>query len=139
MTFKNCICFQLGKTQKKITRKYREKISDLDLTHGQFFMLIALYEDDGVLPSVLAEKTCQDRATTTGLIDRLERDGWIERKPSNRDRRTLGIHLSAKAQQFKEEILKIFEGVNSTFTSLFTIEEWQTFMGFLDKLDIVEK
>lgn len=34
-------------------------------------------EEEGLLPSELAEKTAQDRAAITGLLDRLEKDGWL--------------------------------------------------------------
>jgi DNA-binding MarR family transcriptional regulator len=59
---------------------YREENASYRLTHGQLFMMVAIMEEDKLLPSELADKTAQDRSTTTGLLDRLEKDGWIERR-----------------------------------------------------------
>ena len=80
MPFQDCICFRLGKAARKVTKAYREEIASYGLTHGQFFLIIAVMEEDGLLPSELADKTCQDRPTITGLLDHLEKDGWIEKE-----------------------------------------------------------
>lgn len=98
-------------------------------------MLVAILEEEGMLPSQLAEKTAQDRATTTGLIDRLERDGWIERHPDPNDRRALHIHLSPKALKHRHAILSIFEETNQQFLERFSPNEWAQFLSFLHKLN----
>jgi DNA-binding MarR family transcriptional regulator len=135
MVFNDCICFQLGAVGRKITRYYKEKLTSMGLTHGQFFLLVALYEEDGLLPSQLADKTALDRPTITGLLDRLERDGWAERRPDPNDRRILRIHLTAKALHEREVILSIFEETNGKFLERFTPEEWVLFQSFLKRLD----
>ncbi len=112
MPFQDCICFQLGKIVRKVTNAYREEIASLGLTHSQFFLIVAIMEEEGLLPSELADKTSQDRATITGLLDRLEKDGWIERKPDKRDRRSLRVYLTSHASKRRESTLKIFEETN---------------------------
>lgn len=135
MPFKDCICFQLGKTVRGVTRAYREEIAALGLTHGQFFLIVAVMEEEGLLPSELAEKTCQDRATITGLLDRLEKDGWIERKPDNRDRRSLRIYLTPYAREKRASTLELFEKTNQVFLNKFTQQEWNTMQSFLSRLE----
>ena len=135
MVFQDCICFQLGRLTRKIIRYYRDKISAFGLTHGQFFMLVAIFEEDSLLPSQLAEKTALDRPTTTGLLDRLERDGWIERQPDSNDRRALRIHLSFKAEKNRNSILSIFDEINSQFVNRYSKEEWRQFQSLLQKLE----
>ena len=135
MVFQDCICFKLGRVTRKITRYYRDKISVFGLTHGQFFMLVAIFEEDFLLPSKLAAKTALDRPTTTGLLDRLERDGWIERQPDSNDRRALRIHLSSKAEKNRNSILSIFDEINSQFVNRYSKKEWQQFQSLLQKLE----
>lgn len=94
MPFKDCVCFQLGRTMKQVTKSYRKEIAAHGLTHGQFFMIVAIMEEEGLLPSELAQKTAQDRATTTGLLDRLEKEGWIFRQHREKDRRSHRIMLT---------------------------------------------
>ncbi|MBW2590216.1 MAG: MarR family transcriptional regulator [Deltaproteobacteria bacterium] len=135
MVFQDCICFQLGRLTRKITRYYRDKISAFGLTHGQFFMLVAIFEEESLLPSQLAEKTALDRPTTTGLLDRLERDGWVERQPDSKDRRALRIHLSPKAEKNRNSILSIFDEINSQFVNRYSKEEWRQLQSLLQKLE----
>lgn len=138
MIFKDCICFQLGAISRKITRYYKDRLSPLGLTHGQFFMLVALFEEDGALPSRLADKAALDRPTTTGLLDRLERDGWIERRLDASDRRTLRVHLTPRALQERSRILSIYEDINGRFLERFSKQEWELFQRLLRRLEIDE-
>jgi DNA-binding MarR family transcriptional regulator len=138
-TFEDCICFQLNRVSRKISREYRGEIVAFDLTHGQFFMLVAVLEKDGLLPSQLAKKVEMDRATTTGLLDRLERDGWIERLPDTRDRRAHRIHLTRKALTHRESLLSIFYQVNGEFIGRLSPGEWIRFQSVLRKLERAER
>lgn len=136
MSFRDCICFQLGKTVRQVSKAYRNEIKSYNLTHGQFFVIIAIMEEkEGLLPSELAAKTAQDRATTTGLLDRLEKDGWIERKPDKKDRRSLRIYLTTKSLKHREGILTLFEKTNQKFLNRFSPDEWKQMQVFLDRLD----
>jgi DNA-binding MarR family transcriptional regulator len=138
MIFKDCICFRLGAASRKITRYYKDRIAPMGLTHGQFFMLVALLDEDGAQPSQLADKTALDRPTITGLLDRLDRDGWIERRMDSNDRRTLKVHLTSKALAERETILSIFQEINGRFLERFSPAEWMELQSFLARLDTVD-
>jgi DNA-binding MarR family transcriptional regulator len=135
MPFHDCICFRLGKTVRKVARTYREEIASYGLTHGQFFLIVAIIEEEGLLPSELAEKTFQDRPTITGLLDRLEKGAWIERKPDPSDRRSLRIYLGARGNDSKAAILKLFENTNQKFLNRLSKTEWEQMQSFLVRLE----
>ncbi len=138
-TFEDCLCFQLNRVSRKITRQYRGEIAAFGLTHSQFFMLVAVLEEDGLPPSQLADKVDLDRATTTGLLDRLARDGWIERRHDSRDRRAYRIHLTRKALTHREALLAIFYRVNGAFIDRLSPDEWIHFQSVLRTLEQAEK
>jgi DNA-binding MarR family transcriptional regulator len=135
MTFEDCICFQLGRSLRQVTRSYRNEIAEYNLTHGQFFMIVAIMEEEGLLPSELAEKTSQDRAAITGILDRLEKDGWTERRPDPQDRRSLKIFLTDRARQHRDAIMGMFEKINQSYLNRFTPEEWARMQDFLTRLE----
>lgn len=56
-------------------------------------------------PAELAEAAGVTRATMTGLIDTLERDGFVKRMPDPEDRRMMSVVLTGKAQQFLRDLL----------------------------------
>ena len=68
MPFEDCLCHQLGKTVRKVSRAYRDEIAAYKLTHGQFFVMVAIMEEEGLLPSELADKTSQDRRQSPAFL-----------------------------------------------------------------------
>src|SRR4051812_11850547 len=56
-------------------------------------------------PAELADAAGVTRATMTGLIDTLERDGLVRREPDIHDRRMMSVRLTTKAQTFLKQML----------------------------------
>ncbi|MDP8243799.1 MAG: MarR family transcriptional regulator [Candidatus Hinthialibacter antarcticus] len=68
-------------------------------------MQLNMNKEHTLSPSDLAELTGVTRATITGLLDGLERDGFIQRQPDPNDRRSQTVHLTEKAQTFLDGFL----------------------------------
>ena len=100
---------------------------------------MAIIEEDGLQPSQLAEKIELDRPTTTGLLDRLERDGWVERSLDKDDRRSFRIYLSSKGKKHKAALQNLFESTNRKMLDRFTTEEWTQLQMLLLKLENYEE
>lgn len=80
------------------------------LSQGRFTTLMLLYDKTCgqahvLTPAQLAERSGVTRATMTGLIDTLERDGMVTRKPDPGDRRQLCVELTRRGIAFLEKIL----------------------------------
>ncbi|MCU0792783.1 MAG: MarR family transcriptional regulator [Opitutaceae bacterium] len=81
-----------------------------NVSQGRFTVLMLLFEKNGgephvLTPAQLAEQAGVSRATMTGLIDTLERDGMVTRTPSPADRRMLSVTLTPRGQTFLESML----------------------------------
>jgi len=77
-------------------------------SQGRFLVLVLLdrvCQQGVILPSEIAEKLSVSRATITGLLDGLEKDGYIERQAHPDDRRALSIHLTECGKAFLEKVL----------------------------------
>ncbi|MEA2038269.1 MAG: MarR family transcriptional regulator [Thermodesulfobacteriota bacterium] len=135
MLFSDCLCFQVNRVARKMTRIIQEVLTPYRLTTTQFFLLTALYEEDGILISALAQKVALDRATLTGLLDRMDRDDLIERRPDAEDRRAIRIHLTQKAEELRKELTDLYHRNNSSFLSLLTQEEKNLFETAIAKLE----
>jgi DNA-binding MarR family transcriptional regulator len=135
MLFKDCLCLQVGRVARKMSKVTRKKLASYGLTTTQFFLLTALYEEDGVLISVLAQKVALDKATLTGLLDRLERDDLIERKPDPSDRRAIRIFLTPKAESLRIKLIELYNQNNGMFLSILTSEEKEIFERVVNKLE----
>ena len=139
MLFKDCLCFQVGKIARKMSEITREKVRSYGLTTTQFFLLIALYEQDGIFISTLAHKLALRKATLTGLLDRLERDGFTERRADPQDRRVMRIHLTPKAEKLRDELTQIYHENNHMFLSLLSKEEKEVFEQVVCKIETTDK
>lgn len=75
-------------------------LSKHGLLQGRWWVLILLMREETFVstPSVLADKAGVTRATMTGLIDGLERDGLVERIFDAEDRRRVSIKLTGPGQ-----------------------------------------
>ena len=134
MLFQDCICFSLGKVSRQMTRVYRERLAKYGLSQPQFFLLIALYEEDDILITRLAEKVALDKSTLTGILDRLERDGLITRQATPNDRRALYIRLTERSRSLRDDLTHIYNDTNQQFLSQLTDHERKVFDNILDKL-----
>jgi DNA-binding MarR family transcriptional regulator len=77
------------------------------LSMGKFTLLMQLLQapEQGLTPSDFAERAGVTRATITGLLDGLEREGWVRRQPYPSDRRMLSVQLTDKGQQLLSQML----------------------------------
>ena len=78
-------------------------IRSLGLTGSQFDVIATLGDTQGMTCKELSEKTLVTKGTLTGVLDRLEKKGLIERVPSREDRRSIFIRLTPKGDaRFRE-------------------------------------
>lgn len=77
------------------------------LLQGRWWVLILLMREENLMatPSALAEKAGVTRATMTGLIDGLERDGLVERLLDSSDRRSVSIRLTPAGQSKLDAVM----------------------------------
>ena len=68
-----------------------------------------------------------DSSTLTGIIDRMERNGYVERRPNPADRRSLMIYLTDKAQELGPRILEFADELDTTLRQPFSKEEMNNF------------
>lgn len=83
---------------------FDERAQALGLTRAQWRVLVHLAGREGLNQSGLAEILELDTVTLGRHIDRLERDGWLERRPDPEDRRAWRLYLLDAAQPMLTEM-----------------------------------
>lgn len=80
------------------------------LLQGRWWVLVLLMRQDDLTssPSALAEKAGVTKATMTGFIDGLEREGLVSRFMDTNDRRKFLIRLSVAGQQKLDEVMPAY-------------------------------
>lgn len=82
----------------------RTQAAGYDLTPVQYAALEAIYENPGADQARVAELIGYDRATIGGVIERLEKKGWVRRVVSEQDRRARELSLTAKGNRVRAEL-----------------------------------
>ena len=95
----------------------RNGLEDLAGARGR--VIFALWNEDNIPIKNLVEKTSLDKATLTGIIDRLERDGYVKRIPSPGDKRSTLISRTGKDEIFKSKIPEVSDQQNKLFLQRF--------------------
>ncbi len=69
--------------------------------------LMSLWNEEGLRAVELGRRAGLEPSTMTGLLDRMEADGLIERRPDPNDRRALTIHLTEEGRALREPVLGV--------------------------------
>jgi len=82
-------------------------IQSLGLTPGQFDVIAELEGTEGLTCGQLSEKTLTTKGTLTGVLDRLERRGFLQRESIDGDRRSTNIKLTPKGKAFFDQVFPV--------------------------------
>jgi len=130
----DCIFYQLAKANQAGARFWTSRLTDASVTAVQGMVLGFLSEHDQITSRELGERTLLDSATLTGVLDRLEKAAFIERRPHPDDRRALQIHLTAQGRQLAGQLMEKAVAANREFLGRLTAEEQIILRMLLNKL-----
>lgn len=85
-------------------------------------------------PAELADAAGVTRATMTGLIDTLERDGLVRREPDPNDRRMMWVQLTPKGEEFIQSLLPGHFRLMASLMQGLSHAERKTLVGLLHKI-----
>lgn len=129
-----CIFFLLSKANQMSIRFLAQKVGELNITPVQALVLGFLSDEDRITSSELGKRTELDSATMTGILDRLEAAGLIERQGNPVDRRSIKIHLTEQGKALAGEAVRIIAEANREFLAILTEQEQEELRSLIRKL-----
>ena len=107
------VYLQLLRTGDEVFEVESRYLKALGISQRRFTVLMQLTEPQvgcgqgpvALSPAVIADRAGVTRATVTGLIDMLERDGFVLRKPAEHDRRMMTVSLTKAGEAFVASLL----------------------------------
>ena len=123
----------LKQVHNVLSRQIQQKLTSLELTSAQYLMLRHLSTDGPQTITTLAAKLGVTLSNLTGVVDRLESAGWLERQRGD-DRRNVNLSLTTTGQQHIEGAMtEVRAYVRTLFTPL-SATELQALQSGLHKL-----
>ncbi|MGW5648387.1 MarR family winged helix-turn-helix transcriptional regulator [Saccharopolyspora sp. NPDC003752] len=107
LTLDRQVCFALSVASRNVISVYRPLLAPLGLTHPQYLVMLALWEQSPRSVKDLCGALHADPATLSPLLKRLESIGYLERRRSTEDERLLAVELTGKGRELRAEAEKI--------------------------------
>ncbi|WP_134685347.1 MarR family winged helix-turn-helix transcriptional regulator [Brevibacillus migulae] len=114
-----------------------DNLARFGISQGKFNLLMIFYKesDRSFLPSELAEKAGITRATVTGLLDGLEREGLVERKSHPKDRRMIMTRMTQKGIERMQAVLPDHFLLISRLMQGLTEEDRRMLISYIERID----
>jgi DNA-binding MarR family transcriptional regulator len=107
LALENQVCFGLAVAARSVIALYRPVLEPLSLTHPQYLVMLALWEQEPRSVKNLSDTLALEPATLSPLLKRLEATGYVERRRSAADERALEVRLTPTGRALRSEAEKI--------------------------------
>jgi MarR family transcriptional regulator for hemolysin len=127
--------FLLKDVSRRHVLRFERHAADISLTLVQCRALTRLEKNEGISQARLAELTDVEPMAMVRILDRMEADGVVERRPDPDDRRARRLFLTAKAKPLLDEIWRLAAVTRAeAFTGIGRTER-DAFMSVLERLE----
>ena len=122
------------------TKLQTEGLSKLATSHGFIIFTLSRNKDEEtselkpMTMSEIAQKVGKDKSTTTVLIEKLVKLGYVHREKSSLDSRVWLISLSEKGKSYTNQMEQISKELSEKFYAGFSEEEKKTVFSLLKKI-----
>lgn len=121
-------------THLMFARALRARLQPHKMTTAQWFVLRALWQEEGLSQRALSRRVGTTEPTTVSALRLLERNGLVRRRRNAKDRRTINIYLTERARRLKGELLPYALELNDLATAGLTATELGQLRAVLGKM-----
>jgi MarR family transcriptional regulator for hemolysin len=126
--------FLLKDVSRRYVLRFEQRARGISLTLPQCRALVRLDENEGVSQARLAELADVEPMTMVRILDRMQADGLLERRPDPADRRARRLYLTRKAKPLLDQIWRMSELTRAETFAGISRRERETFMGLLERM-----
>lgn len=125
-----------NKATQAIMKRLHQDIKSYDISVENFQVLELLYSKGSHNVQKISEILNIPSGSITYVVNQLEQEGYVERVPCKKDRRSSFVQLKNKGQVFFDEIFPQHILVHSEIFSPLSDEEKELFMGLIKKVGL---
>ncbi len=107
LKLENQLCFPLYAAAREVVKRYRPYLDAIDLTYTQYITMMVMWEQKEITVKTLGEKLFLDSGTMTPVLKSLEAKGYVTRKRSTIDERSVSVFLTDSGEALKEKAVDI--------------------------------
>jgi DNA-binding MarR family transcriptional regulator len=99
------IAFLVSQVGAHSSRRWGQRLREIGLDSRQVMLFWNVAMHEGRSQRALADALSLPGSRVVGLVDELERQGWLERRTNKRDRRASAIHLTPQGHGMLDQIM----------------------------------
>ena len=139
MRFKTCVNYLLTVSQHEVFQLLNNRLSQFGITPGQYGVLSYLWELQQATPKELARELSLENSTISGVLDRMQKKGLIDRLLDPNDRRSILVVLTPKGAELECDVLKAVDEVNRQVLDQFDSETAETLLRCLQRISEMQR
>ena len=97
------LCFPLYACARETIKQYKPYLDELDLTYTQYIAMMVLWEEKELTVKELGDRLWLDSGTLTPVLKKLESKGYLSRRRSDSDERSVVLALTEAGQALREQ------------------------------------
>lgn len=101
------LCFALSVASRSVVGAYRPVLEDLGVTHPQYLVLLALWEQSPRTVRNLSEALLMEPATLSPMLKRMEGAGLVSRNRAPDNDRALAVDLTEHGSALRQKALAV--------------------------------
>lgn len=118
-----------GRIFNRLLRQY-----DIEINSAQGRIMFVLWRNEKISIKELSEKTSLKKSTMTGMLDRLEENGYIKRIPSKEDRRKIIIKRTEKDIALEKKYIEVSQEMTKIYYDGFSDADKERFENYLGRI-----
>lgn len=134
------LCFEVYKASSNFAKIYARTLEPFQLTFTQYLVLLTLWDEDHLLAKDIGDRLELGIGTLNPIITRMIDRGWLDKRQSEKDKRSFIISLTEKAKNEEKLIEKaiIQKIINCNFlelnaeTLMSNLKDLNSFLGQID-------
>ncbi len=103
-----CLCLRAQRAARQLARVFDEVFRPLNLTNGQFSLLVSLNRPEPPRLTDLTGQLGMDRTTLTAAVKVLERRGLMQQTQDEKDKRAKRLSLTDAGRELLKEAVPIW-------------------------------
>ncbi|PMS16888.1 MarR family transcriptional regulator [Trinickia dabaoshanensis] len=118
-----CLCLHLQRAARNLARIFDDALRPLDLTNGQFSLLMSLNRPHPPTMKDVASLLAMDRTTLTAALKPLERRGLVRIEQDQEDKRGRRLSLTADGHQLLAKAFPVWQRTEAEIEKQFATDE----------------
>ena len=139
MELQSCINYLLTTAQHEVFQTFSSGLAQFNITPGQYGVLSCLWQNGPSTPKEIAQTLRLENSTISGVLDRMQKRGLIDRVVDPNDRRSVQVVPTEEGSGLRDDVLRVIDDLKVDILSGFTPEQQSDLLNCLRQIGKIDE